>query len=771
MKATARYYAFGAYVLDNGRGTLWHDGVAVTLTPKVFELLATLVAESGEVLSKDELIRRVWAGTVVEENNLARHVSTIRKALGERPGQREYIATVPGVGYRFVADVVAVHELPASCRIENGSRTDVAGPADTPVAPVADVSALPVASLPAAGRRPLSRLSMLTLVVLAVCAGAAASWFAMNRVWSNQADIGPERALKQFTYESGLQKDAAWSPDGQRIAYSSDRLGNADIWVQSISASAPPMRLTTHVANDTQPAWSPDGKFIAFRSERDSGGIYVIGVDGGGERQLTRFGTHPLWSPSGDEILFSGAEPDTAGATRFYLVNRGGGAPHTLASRVPEGFTPINAAWHPDGRVSLLGRNENNQWAMVTMAADSGPIVLSAISKRIERQLSGSGLILSNFAWAPGGRFLYFEGQSDAIRNVWRVQVDPQALEWTGAMERLTTGPGRNAGLSLSPDGRHLAFSVSTPRQSLWSYAFDSVSGTLVDAGHDITAGDADEQTMDASPDGSRLVYRALKSDRSELWERSSDAGLRLLASSADGWRYSLPRWSQDGTRIAFQRSRNEAPGLKAERAISIVAVADRREQLLMVPEGTTMVPGDWSADGSTLLGGCRTPTMVAGGTCLMPLDGGPIRQLTYDRRADLVQHRFSPNQRWISFAAVSLSDRSVTTVYVMPAEGGAWTAITDGSAYDDKPRWSRDGRALYFVSNRGGRLDVWGRRVDESTGQPQGEPFRVTAFDSGPRTLAPSLRQVGVTLSTDHMFLPMHEAIGHVWILDQVDR
>src|SRR5262245_42652329 len=111
-----RYYAFGSYVLDCLRGVLWHDGHPVALTPKVFELLATLVAHAGEVLGKDELIRRVWAGTIVEENNLARHISTIRKALGERPGQREYIATIPGVGYRFVAEVKELDELPAECR-------------------------------------------------------------------------------------------------------------------------------------------------------------------------------------------------------------------------------------------------------------------------------------------------------------------------------------------------------------------------------------------------------------------------------------------------------------------------------------------------------------------------------------------------------------------------------------------------------------------------------------------------------------------------------
>src|SRR5262245_47010824 len=146
-----RYYAFGSYVLDCLRGILWHDGHPVALTPKVFELLATLVSHAGEVLGKDELIRRVWAGTVVEENNLARHISTIRKALGERPGQREYIATIPGIGYRFVADVRELDELPPECRhVPETNGTALPETAPRPVAESAPVVPAAVASPPPA---------------------------------------------------------------------------------------------------------------------------------------------------------------------------------------------------------------------------------------------------------------------------------------------------------------------------------------------------------------------------------------------------------------------------------------------------------------------------------------------------------------------------------------------------------------------------------------------------------------------------------------------
>jgi hypothetical protein len=106
-----------------------------------------------------------------------------------------------------------------------------------------------------------------------------------------------------------------------------------------------------------------------------------------------------------------------------------------------------------------------------------------------------------------------------------------------------------------------------------------------------------------------------------------------------------------------------------------------------------------------------------------------------------------------------------------MPAEGGPRVPLTDAGWYDDKPRWSPDGRTLYFVSNRGGRSDVWGRRFDPALGQPTGELFRVTSFDQSPRTLISDVGQLSMVISAKKIFLPMHEASGHLWVLDQVDR
>jgi DNA-binding winged helix-turn-helix (wHTH) protein/Tfp pilus assembly protein PilF len=98
-------YEFGPFSVDAGRRLLLRNGEPVALAPKVLETLLALIEHRHRVLSKDELLRQVWGDTVVEEGGLARNVSVLRKALGEKPEDHQYIVTVPARGYRFVAEV------------------------------------------------------------------------------------------------------------------------------------------------------------------------------------------------------------------------------------------------------------------------------------------------------------------------------------------------------------------------------------------------------------------------------------------------------------------------------------------------------------------------------------------------------------------------------------------------------------------------------------------------------------------------------------------
>jgi DNA-binding winged helix-turn-helix (wHTH) protein/TolB-like protein/Tfp pilus assembly protein PilF len=99
-----RSYEFGRFRLNTAERVLLREGELVSLTPKVFDILVTLVENSGHVVSKEELMKRVWPDTFVEEGNLTQNISLLRKALGETPGGAQFIETVPRRGYRFVAE-------------------------------------------------------------------------------------------------------------------------------------------------------------------------------------------------------------------------------------------------------------------------------------------------------------------------------------------------------------------------------------------------------------------------------------------------------------------------------------------------------------------------------------------------------------------------------------------------------------------------------------------------------------------------------------------
>src|SRR5204862_7268271 len=107
MQATpAHLYEFGDFRLDTAKRLLRRlDGTTVPLTPRVFETLLYIVEHHDAVLDKERFMEAVWPDSIVEENNLAQAIWKLRQVFGETPGSHSYIVTVPGRGYRFVAEV------------------------------------------------------------------------------------------------------------------------------------------------------------------------------------------------------------------------------------------------------------------------------------------------------------------------------------------------------------------------------------------------------------------------------------------------------------------------------------------------------------------------------------------------------------------------------------------------------------------------------------------------------------------------------------------
>ena len=121
-EAQPHTYDFGHFRIDTGKRLLLRAGDHVPLTPKVFDTLLLLVAHQGQVLDKQELMSAIWPDTAVEENNLNQNISTLRRIFGETRGENRYIATIPGTGYCFTAEVqtsegIAPEETPTHVRI------------------------------------------------------------------------------------------------------------------------------------------------------------------------------------------------------------------------------------------------------------------------------------------------------------------------------------------------------------------------------------------------------------------------------------------------------------------------------------------------------------------------------------------------------------------------------------------------------------------------------------------------------------------------------
>jgi DNA-binding winged helix-turn-helix (wHTH) protein len=119
---TSAFYEFGRFRVKADERVLRRGEELVSLTPKAFDILLTLLENAGRIVNKDDLMKKVWPNTFVEEGNLTQNVSLLRKALGESATGPQFIETVPRRGYRFVAAVNRGNGNDQDAATENGTR-------------------------------------------------------------------------------------------------------------------------------------------------------------------------------------------------------------------------------------------------------------------------------------------------------------------------------------------------------------------------------------------------------------------------------------------------------------------------------------------------------------------------------------------------------------------------------------------------------------------------------------------------------------------------
>jgi Tol biopolymer transport system component/DNA-binding winged helix-turn-helix (wHTH) protein len=748
-----RLVRFGAFEADLRTGELRKDGVKLKFSGQPFQVLAILLERPGEVVTREELQKRLWPDTFVDvERNLNTAVNKIREVLGDSAEIPRYVETLPRRGYRFIASI------------------ESEGPAE----PAAEIS-------PLKSPRPFP-VPRWMLASGAMILAAGAGFFAFKMMGAHRTEV--QRTLSRLTFDEGLQTEPTWSPDGRYIAYSSDRGGKFDIWVQQVSGGNP-VQVTRTPGQNWQADWSPDGKYIAYRSEQGDGGIFVIPALGGAglERRISSFGYHPRWSPDGSQVLF-GTHFTEIGFNRFFVAQPDGSPPREVLSEflAQNNLSASSAAWYPDGkRITVWVANSSPTPDFWTIPIAGGPGMRLEIGSAIQKELAqASGEIQAGqqlgdylFSWSPSADAIYFERGYREARNIWKLTVDPESMRAT-RVERLTTGQGPDASATVSRDGKRLAFSAKSQRIQTYLFPFDAGAGHITGEGTAITPPGRTSIEPDISRDGTKVAYTVPYGEKAglgnvdvhnEVWVKSLVDGSDVPAIADHDYSRWFGRWSPDDTRLAYER-RN----LKTnERQLMVWSSETHDEQPLAAPNTFTDVLS-WSSDGKWLL------TNYMNEIWLAPVSSAPhvemaMRKIISDRSEYLFQTSLSPDGRWIVFEAVANSPKLESTIYVIPATGGQWTRITDGRHWDDKPRWSQDGKTIYFVSGPDGFFNVWGIHFDPETGKPVGLPFQVSKFDR-PRLMIPRwIPSVGFSLAHDKFVLTMAEESGNIWVLENVDH
>ena len=574
---------------------------------------------------------------------------------------------------------------------------------------------------------------------------------------------GPAAATPVAPWES----HPTWSPDSRRIALESNRNGNVDIVIRDLDTSQETV-LTSDPADDEEPSWEPAGDCIAFRSGRDGGGIFVQ-CPNGPARRVAPDGHGPRWSPDGRRLLYT---TQADGVPALYVVPRDGGQPvAALAALTSTLVGSLRAVWTSQGRIALIGTHPAHGVGLWVLPDDAREA--PAPSAKLSRLL----LLMKArnppaFEIAADGSALYVSGRQIFAPTLFRVPLDARTSAISGGPEPIARWTGEALGAVISPSGARIAAALQTNATRVFVFPFDPASGSVrADAGQAIGPEDARSVFPDLSADGNLLLYTVLRKDGStelRVWAAPNRTDVALTADGA--YRFG-PRWSPGGTTLTYRwHGSGNGQAVSAVRMIDLVA--KRESVVTTTAPGVGYTPFGWSNDGqhilaSALKGSGDTVSLVG-----LPLSGAPKaerkpRTLAAPAGYKLWQARMSPNGRWI-VVNVQPSNDAWSSIAVVPADGGDYRRLTtDDDAWDDKPRWSPDGRTVYFLSRRSGEFELWRIGFDPETGQTTGAATRVTSLTTPRRRVLRDIGVLDLALSPSRLAVPIEETRSALQIGD----
>jgi Tol biopolymer transport system component/DNA-binding winged helix-turn-helix (wHTH) protein len=690
MNDSARF-RFGPFELDPGTFKLLKHGTPVPLEPKALDLLRLLLERAPRVVDKAEISSIVWKDVAVTDNALTRLVAQLRKALEDDPKAPQYIETITTRGYRFVKEVTVL----------------AAQPAAEPSAPDG-AAAVIRRHLPRRHRNAWAVACALAVII--VLAGAWRVALPLLRSASGAQTTSPQGAPDiatfatlrptQLTSGTGFDGFLSFAPDGTSIAYSSDRSGSLEIYVQGVAAGSTAIALTSNGRHNVQPVWSPDGQFIAYH-EMAGNGLWIVPSRGGVPRRISEFGANPAWSPDGRRIAFQSL-PLTdikplrrpgALATIWIVEVEGHGEPRPVTlPGVPAGPHLAPVWWRDSARLLFAVPSSPT-------SADGTSLWSVAIDGTAPRRLCMEGQFSPDFTLAPGGDGVYFVATGTS--TIWWL---PLTNDGTSAGEPRPTGLATSgatvAHLAVRRDGGQLAWTVLDSTNHIWATTADG-SGVP----QPLTEGRAVYHGLPSPASDGRVAFVGSRQGaNTALFLLLPDGRLRQL--TTDPANHSGPQWMPGEREIAFVTDHQDGPGFWAiDPETGRERLLFRRTDFPRPPPGSqasTAAPATnvaFTRDFTRLaLAVVRDGAPNLWVTSLRNLrPHGPLVQRTFEREGGTYP-AWSPDGRWIAYQCAEGTD---THVCVTGADGGAPVRLTNDPGQSWVGGWSPDGDRILFAARR----------------------------------------------------------------------
>ena len=741
IKMATWTYLFDDVTVDSANLRVRKGDNPCKLPPRAFEVLLYLLEHRGRIIEKQELFDKIWKDKFVSDNALTRTIKDIRQTIGDDADAPQYIETIPRRGYRFIAEVKEKQETTSAESFL--SPPTIAVPLEkqnlTPAHPTTQ-SRLPVADKTFGGFK--RRSIFLFAAILGLLIVTTAIWLFLRP--SQSPETFSVLRTVQITTWTGLDLYPALSPDGNSIAYSSEHNGSFEIYVKPLTPGAREIQLTADGKQNFEPTWSPDGKLVAYYS-KDRGGIWVVPATGGTARQLTEFGSHPAWSPDGSLIAFESYALTDLSATSIgalspstlWTVPAQGGEPTQITQvGIPSGGHG-SASWSPDSKRLVFVAYEGlmpEMWSVAYTGADLKPIT------RSQRWIYDP-------IYSPDSKCIYYGGtsaQGNFVLN--RICVSPASGEAMGEpVEIANTGLARIKHLTISADGKKLAYSAPMMRGSILSVPVSPTSGEARGVPVSLTQDTSYRKGHPMiSPDGRKIAFVEFRGGMNQdIWRMDIDGknATQVTTHPATDW---CPSWFPDSEQIAFQSHRLANPTIWA------ISTQSGKEKLLVDPHQDIGWP-ELSPDGKTFVFNSTKNGTV--NIWKVAAEGGEPQQLTFDNE-QMGWPYWSPDSK---FLALQMRRGDDTHICVVPSSGGEVIQLTFDRGQSWTGSWSPDGDKIAFAGYRNGYWNVWW--VSRSTKQQK----QLTNFTS----LNTYVRYPSWSPLRNQIVFEYNETTGNIWLME----